>query len=123
MAKAFVEAVSLVIVLFLFATMGQSEQIGERKWDFEASSVDQAPAGFSFGRTGSGQVGRWLIKAEKDAPSGGHVLAQLDTDSTSYRFPIAVAEELLPRDFRLSVRQAGIGKGRPNLWRGLPLYR
>ena len=45
-----------------------------------------------------------MIKVEKDAPSGAHVLAQLDTDSTSYRFPIAVAEELSLRDFRLAVR-------------------
>ena len=74
-----------------------------RKWNFDSGSVDLAPAGFSFGRTGAGRTGRWMIKAEKDAPSGHHVLAQLDTDSTSYRFPVAVAEEVSLRDFRLAV--------------------
>ena len=82
----------------------QAGEIGERKWDFESGLVDQPPAGFSFGRTGGGRMGRWLIKAEKDAPSGAHVLAQVDTDSTSYRFPIAVAEDSSLRDFRLAVR-------------------
>ena len=92
------------ILVFLLATVGRAAEIAERKWDFESGSVGQPPSGFSFGRTGGGRTGRWLIKAEKDAPSGAHVLAQLDTDSTSYRFPIAVAEELLLRDFRLAVR-------------------
>ena len=82
----------------------QAGEIGERKWDFESGLVDQPPAGFSLGRTGGGRMGRWLIKAEKDAPSGAHVLAQVDTDSTSYRFPIAVAEDSSLRDFRLAVR-------------------
>ena len=82
----------------------QAGEIGERKWDFESGLVDQPPAGFSFGRTGGGRMGRWLIEAEKDAPSGAHVLAQVDTDSTSYRFPIAVAEDSSFRDFRLAVR-------------------
>jgi hypothetical protein len=102
--RALVGAATPGILVFFFAIFLHAGEIGERKWDFESAAVDQPPAGFSFGRTGSGRPGRWLIKAEKDAPSGVHVLAQLDTDSTSYRFPIAVAEELSLRDFRLAVR-------------------
>jgi hypothetical protein len=74
------------------------------KWDFEGFPIERPPAGFTFGKTGSGRGGRWLVKDDKDAPSGAHVLAQVDSDSTSYRFPIAVAEELSLRDFRLAVR-------------------
>jgi len=75
-----------------------------RIWDFDMSQVDEAPNGFSFARTGSGRVGRWVVRAEKDAPSGTHVLAQLDNDATDFRFPIAVANEPRLRDLRLSVR-------------------
>src|SRR5205809_6298316 len=39
-------------------------------WTFDSSSVGQPPAGFSFGRTGSGRPGRWVVRAAADAPSG-----------------------------------------------------
>jgi len=39
-------------------------------------------------------MGRWLVQAEKDTPSGTKILAQLDTDATSYRFPVAVADSV-----------------------------
>jgi hypothetical protein len=74
------------------------------KWDFEGLPIDQPPAGFTFGKTGSGPGGRWLVKSEKDAPSGINVLVQGDVDATSYRFPVAVVDSVSLRDVRLSVR-------------------
>jgi hypothetical protein len=41
---------------------------------------------------------------DSGAPSGAHVLAQLDQDDTDYRFPIAVADTPLMRDGSVSVR-------------------
>ncbi len=56
-------------------------------------------------------MGRWLVQGEKDAPSGTKVLAQLDTDATSYRFPVAVADSVSLSNLRLSVRcKAVFGK-------------
>ena len=75
-----------------------------RTWDFERDRVDEAPEGFLFARTGTGRMGRWVVRAEQDAPSGGHVLAQLDNDATDFRFPLAVASEPTLLDLRLSVR-------------------
>jgi hypothetical protein len=77
---------------------------GKWQWDLQNNPVDQAPAGFSFGRTGSGRLGQWLIKTDKDAPAGANVLAQTDTDATSYRFPVAVADSPSLRNARVSVR-------------------
>jgi hypothetical protein len=74
------------------------------KWDFESDPAGKPPSGFSFARTGSGRMGRWLVQAEKDAPGGTKVLAQLDTDATSYRFPVAVADSISLANLRLSVR-------------------
>lgn len=71
---------------------------------FDADMSGAAPSGFKFGRTGTGAAGRWVVRAEADAPSAPNVLAQLDTDDTSYRFPVAVADAPLLRDLRLSVR-------------------
>ncbi|WP_437899806.1 hypothetical protein [Sorangium sp. So ce124] len=75
-----------------------------RTWDFDAQQAGAPPAGFSFGRTGGGAVGKWVIKAEAGAPSGTNVLAQVDTDATSSRFPVAIADAPTLRDLRASVR-------------------
>ena len=77
---------------------------GLTKWDFESDKPGAPPAGFSFARTGQGRDGTWLVRAEPDAPSGAHVLAQGDGDATDHRFPIAVADAPLLRDLDLQVR-------------------
>lgn len=75
-----------------------------RIWTFDADKPNEPPSAFSFGRTGDGRPGRWIIKTEPDAPSAGNVLAQLDADDTDMRFPVAVANEPSFRDVRLSVK-------------------
>jgi hypothetical protein len=71
---------------------------------FEEDAADAAPAGFAFGRTGKGAAGKWLVKTEATAPSGTKVLAQLDADNTSFRFPLATLERPILKDVRVSVR-------------------
>lgn len=89
---------------FLFLQQSMLEGASMWVWNFDKEVAGQAPPGFTFSRTGNGKVGRWIVQEEKGAPSGAHVLAQLDSDNTDYRFPIAVANEVLLRDLRLSVR-------------------
>ena len=60
-------------------------------WHFDSLPAGQPPAGFSFGRTGGGRVGRWIVQSAPDAPSPPNVLAQVDSDRTDYRFPVAAA--------------------------------
>jgi len=72
-------------------------------WTFDSNGPDEAPVGFSFGRTGGGTAGRWVVRADKNAPSGGQVLAQVDADATDDRFPVAVADGPSLKDLRLSV--------------------
>ena len=74
------------------------------KWNFENDPAGKPPTGFSFARTGSGRMGRWLVQAEKDTPGGTKILAQVDTDATSYRFPVAVVDSVSLSNLRLSVR-------------------
>jgi hypothetical protein len=75
-----------------------------RSWTFDADMPNGPPAGFSFGRTGQGRLGKWVVRAAADAPSGGYVLAQTDADTTDYRFPVAWANEPTLADLELSVR-------------------
>ncbi len=91
--------IGIILLVIVAAEARQS-----RTWDFEMNPVDKAPNDFSFGRTGSGRMGRWVVRTEEDAPSGTHVLAQIDTDATDFRFPMAVAEQPILADVRLSVR-------------------
>ena len=76
-----------------------------RTWSFDENAAAGAPpSGFSFGRTGEGREGKWVVRAEASAPSGANVLAQVDSDGTDYRFPVAWANEPSLRDVELRVR-------------------
>jgi hypothetical protein len=77
---------------------------GARTFQFDDTPVGAPPAAFVFGRSGSGALGRWIVRAEADAPSKPNVLAQLDADNTNNRFPVAAASEPELRDLRLSVQ-------------------
>lgn len=73
-------------------------------WSFEEDRDKEPPAGFLFGRTGSGAHGKWAVRTETGAPSGSKVVAQTDADETDFRFPVAVAKEPILRDVNVSVR-------------------
>src|SRR5437867_1077378 len=73
-------------------------------WTFDGATPGAAPPGFSLVRTGSGRVGRWVVRAATDAPSAPNVLAQEDSDRTDYRFPVAVADSPLFGDVSVTVK-------------------
>jgi hypothetical protein len=95
--------VSLSLVMFYRISLAASGGAMNWQWNFEAGTANQPPKGFTFSRTGSGRRGTWIVQKEDQAASGNNILAQLDTDNTSYRFPIAVADEPMLRNFQLSV--------------------
>jgi hypothetical protein len=92
-----------VLLLGLAAVSSAQAPGATTKLTFDADSVGQAPKGFEVGRTGDGPPGRWIVKAEKDAPSGPNVLAQVGADDTDYRFPVAFTGPAL-KDLHLSVK-------------------
>jgi hypothetical protein len=74
-----------------------------KTWTFESDAIDAPPAGFAFAKTDGGRMGRWVVRASADAPSGERVLAQTDDDRTDGRFAVAIANEPKLRDVRASV--------------------
>lgn len=76
---------------------------GITAWSFDGDKADGPPAGFSFGRTGNGKEGRWVVQAAADAKSKPNVLVQLDADATDFRFPVAVVDASSFKDVKLSV--------------------
>lgn len=73
-------------------------------YNFDADAVGGLPAKFQSALTGNGAPGHWAITADSSAPSQPNVLAQTSSDKTSYRFPLAIADEGSFRDLDLSVK-------------------
>ncbi len=79
-------------------------QSGKRMWHFDQDVVGKIPANFASALTGKGSIGRWEVMKDDSAPSPPNVLAQISTDTTDYRFPLAVAEDTRYKDLALSVK-------------------
>jgi hypothetical protein len=73
-------------------------------YNFDSDSVARMPAKFHDALTGRGERGQWTVKTDPSAPSQPNVLAQLSTDKTDYRFPLAIADDGSFQDLDLSVR-------------------
>jgi hypothetical protein len=73
-------------------------------YNFDSDAVGQVPAKFHTALTGQGAKGTWVVMADGTAPSQPNVLAQTSADRTSYRFPLAIADEGSFRDLDLSVK-------------------
>lgn len=71
---------------------------------FDKDDDGKAPKGFSFGLTGKGKPGVWIVKKDPTAPSAPNVLAQIDADPVSYRFPLCVYDGLTAKDVDVSVK-------------------
>src|SRR5262245_60249755 len=94
---------ALLSVSSLAFAQSATEKPSSKTWNFDSDVAGKPPAGFSFGRTGKGAEGQWIVRAESDAPSKPNVLAQLSTDDTDYRFPVAFTGPEM-KDLRLSVK-------------------
>jgi hypothetical protein len=74
-------------------------------FNFDKDAPGKTPTGFSFARTKNlGKPGKWLVEPQKDAPSGGKALGQLDNDDTNARYPLAVIATVFPPDVKVSVK-------------------
>lgn len=72
-------------------------------FSFDADAAGRPPSGLVFGRTGGGRAGGWVVQVDGAAPSAPNVLAQLDADPTSFRFPLAVTAQVQPMNVAVSV--------------------
>ena len=96
------KTISVFVLLTSVAIAAQTPS--RRVIDFESDTSGQAPAAFTFGLTGSGRPGAWSVRKDDASPERGNVLAQSDADSTSYRFPVAVFNDVTAADVDISVR-------------------
>jgi len=71
---------------------------------FDKDEEGTAPKGFIFGLTGKGKPGVWVVHKDPTAPSPPNVLAQMDKDPVSYRFPLCVYDGFTAKDVDVSVK-------------------
>lgn len=71
-----------------------------RSLSFEKTPPGKAPEGWSFDRTGEGEVGTWIVEKEGEELA----LKQTSTDETNSRYPIAVWDGETFEDFQLDAR-------------------
>jgi len=71
-----------------------------RSLSFAKTPVGKPPEGWSFARTGEGEIGTWIV--EKDGED--FTLKQVSADDTDSRFPIAVWDGETFGDLRLTAR-------------------
>jgi hypothetical protein len=72
--------------------------------NFDSSEANQVPAGWSVAMTGQAAPPKWEIVRDESAPSSPYVLAQVSTDRTSGRFPLAIHEGSRLKDGKIEVR-------------------
>src|SRR2546425_13250552 len=60
-------------------------------WHFDSLPPGQPPAGFSFGRTGGGRGGPWIVQLAPDAPRPPNGLGQSHHRPPGHPFPVAAA--------------------------------
>jgi hypothetical protein len=72
--------------------------------NFDSSEPKQVPRGWSVAMTGQAAPPKWEIVRDESAPSSPYVLAQVSTDRTSGRFPLAIYEDSRLKDGEVEVR-------------------
>ena len=95
---------AIVGMLVVLSASAAAQAPSRRVIDFESDKSGQAPAGFVFALTGSGRPGVWSVRKDDASPERGNVLAQTDADATSYRFPLAILNDVTAADVDVSIR-------------------
>ncbi len=71
-------------------------------------TVGKPPPGFSFAHTGRGSNGEWTVVADPTAKDG-LAIEQTSTDTTDYRFPLAIHASLSEKNLRAEIRFKAVG--------------
>jgi hypothetical protein len=104
------------LLLLAAASIGRSQSI-----DFDSAIVGTVPAGWIVAMTHNGGAPRWEVLKDDSAPSKPNVLAQVSTDRTAGRFPLAIWDRTSPKDGTLTVKfkavSGSVDQGAGLVWR------
>jgi hypothetical protein len=89
--------------LGLFIAFGLMSSTG-RIINFDTAPIGQLPPGWTVAMTNRGGAPHWEIRKDRSAPTQPYVFAQVSTDPTGNRFPLAIFDGMSLRDGDVSVR-------------------
>lgn len=95
--------IAVLLVLAAAQIRAQQSDPTSKTLNFDQDPVGSPPAGFAFDRTGQGQEGQWIVRADPTSHKN-HVLVQESHDRIDYRYPLAIANAGEYRDVALTVR-------------------
>ncbi len=72
--------------------------------NFDAAPVGKTPPGWTIAMTNQGAPPRWEVLRDQSAPTPPHVLAQVSSDPTGNRFPLAILNGVELSNGDVSVR-------------------
>jgi hypothetical protein len=93
---------AIVVAGALMPTISPAQNATTRI-DISRMAPGLAPDGFTFWRTGDGDIGEWLVLKDPTA-IGGQAIAQTSKDLTDYRFPLAVYKLVSAENIDVVVR-------------------
>lgn len=76
---------------------------------FDSGKAGELPPGWTVSMTHAGGAPRWQIIRDESAPSPPHVLAQISTDPTAGRFPLAIWDRATLKNGEVKVSFRTIG--------------
>ncbi len=95
----------LMLGVLVFAVSGAAQQM---MINFDSDSAGKMAAGWTSAMTHTGGEQRWEVIRDDSAPSMPYVLAQLSTDATGRRYPLAVYDGVSCVNGDLSVKLKAI---------------
>jgi hypothetical protein len=101
LARALFTAIALLPVILPISLEAQMST--PIRIDLSKAEPGQEPENFSVWRTGRGEAARWIIVDDATA-SQGRAVAQVSTDRTDYRFPLAVYKPFMGKNLEVKLR-------------------
>jgi hypothetical protein len=83
-----------------FGLIGPNVQV----FNFDTAPLGGAPPGWTVAMTNRGAPPQWEVRRDLSAPTQPYVLAQVSTDPTGNRFPLAILDSVELQDGDVSVR-------------------
>jgi hypothetical protein len=93
----------VLTAMFASSAVAAAQTAGSISVDLSAAGREGTPAQFIFSRTGEGENGRWTLVDDPTAVNG-RALAQVSTERTDYRFPLAIYQPYSGTDLEVSAR-------------------
>jgi hypothetical protein len=100
--KNIVSAAAFMCAIAGAASVGLS-QTGVIMIAIDKMTVGTTPTDFEVARTGQGGPARWAVVADASA-TGGRAIEQTSTDTTDYRFPLAIHRPVSAGNLDVTVR-------------------